>query len=60
MLSYSVTLDSVILWTVAHSVHGVLQARILEWVAIFFSRGSFQPKDGTLIFSIGISVFVFN
>ena len=22
------------------SVHGILQARILEWVAIFFSRGS--------------------
>ena len=25
------------------SVHGILQARILEWVAISFSRGSFQP-----------------
>ena len=28
-------------------VHGILQARILEWVAIFFSRGSSQPKDRT-------------
>ena len=27
------------------SVHGILQARILEWVAISFSRGSFQPRD---------------
>ena len=27
------------------SVHGILQARILEWVAILFSRGSSQPKD---------------
>ena len=27
------------------SVHGVLQARILEWVAIPFSRGSSQPRD---------------
>ena len=27
------------------SVHGILQARILEWVAIHFSRGSSQPKD---------------
>ena len=27
------------------SVHGILQARILEWVAISFSRGSFQPWD---------------
>ena len=29
------------------SVHGILQARILEWVAIPFSRRSSQPKDGT-------------
>ena len=29
------------------SVHGVLQARILEWVAISFSRGSSQPRDRT-------------
>ena len=27
------------------SVHGILQARILEWVAIHFSRGSSQPWD---------------
>ena len=27
-------------------VHGVLQARILEWVVIPFSRGSFQPREG--------------
>ena len=27
------------------SVHGILQARILEWVAISFSRGSSQPWD---------------
>ena len=26
------------------SVHGVLQARIMEWVAILFSRGSSQPR----------------
>ena len=26
------------------SVHGILQARILEWVAISFSRGSANPK----------------
>ena len=28
-------------------VHGILQARILEWIAIPFSRGSSQPKDWT-------------
>ena len=27
------------------SVHGILQARILEWVAIPFSGGSSQPRD---------------
>ena len=27
------------------SVHGILQARILEWVAISFSRGSSAPSD---------------
>ena len=31
------------------SVHGILQARTLEWVAIPFSRGSFQPKDWTQV-----------
>ena len=28
-----------------YTVHGVLQARILEWVAFPFSRGSSQPRD---------------
>ena len=27
------------------SVHGILQARILEWVAILFSQGSSRPRD---------------
>ena len=31
----------------ASSVHGILQARILEWVATFFARGSSQPWDRT-------------
>ena len=31
------------------SVHGTLQARILEWVAISFSRGSSQPRDWTRV-----------
>ena len=29
------------------SVHGILQARILKWVAIPSSRGSSQPRDQT-------------
>ena len=31
------------------SVHGVLQARILDWVAIPFSRGSSLPRDQTQV-----------
>ena len=31
------------------SVHGILQASILEWVAIPFSRGSSQPRDQTQV-----------
>ena len=27
------------------SVHGILQARILEWVSMPFSRGSSRPRD---------------
>ena len=30
-------------------VHGLLQTRILVWVAIPLSRGSSQPKDGTCV-----------
>ena len=29
-------------------IYGILQARILEWVAISFSRGFSQPRDGTV------------
>ena len=40
-------------WTVysppGSSVHGILQARILEWVAISVSRGSSQPRDRTQV-----------
>ena len=31
------------------SVHGILQPRILQWVAMPFSRGSSQPKDRTQV-----------
>ena len=33
------------------SVHGILQAIILEWVAISFSRGSSRPRDQTWVSS---------
>ena len=31
------------------SVHGIFWARVLEWVAISFSRGSSQPRDRTQV-----------
>ena len=31
------------------SVHGIFQARILEWVAVSFSRRSSRPRDGTQV-----------
>ena len=55
MLSCSVVVWLfVTLWTVAppgSSVHGISHARILEWVAIFFSRWSSQSRDQTWIIS---------
>ena len=35
-----------------YTVHGILQARMLEWAAFPFSRGSFQPRDQTQVSSI--------
>ena len=39
------------------SVHGILQARILEWVAILFCKGSCQPRDWTRVFCIAVRFF---
>ena len=39
------------------SVHGIPQARILECVAISFSRGSFQPRDRTHVSCIADRFF---
>ena len=36
----------------APSVHGILQTRILEWVAIPVSRGSSRPRDQTQVFHL--------
>ena len=40
-----------------HTVHGILQARTLEWVAVPFSRGSSQPRDGTQVSHIAGGFF---
>ena len=38
-------------------VHGILQARILKWVAFPFSRGSSQPRDQTQVSCIAGGFF---
>ena len=40
------------------SVHAIVQARILEWVAIPFSRGSSQPRDWTWLSYIAGGLFI--
>ena len=37
-----------------YTVHGILQARILEWVAFPFSRGSSQPRHLTQVSCIKV------
>ena len=41
-----------------YTVHGILQARILEWVAIPFSRGSSQLRDLTQVSRIADGFFI--
>ena len=44
-------------WTY-YTVHGILQARILEWVAFPFSRGSSLPRDWTQVSLIAGGLFI--
>ena len=60
VVSHSVVSDSVTPWTVACQAPlsmGVLQARILECVAMPSSRGSFQPRDRTQVLHIADEFF---
>ena len=56
VLSRPVVSDSANPWTTCSlpgpSVHGILQTRILEWVAMPSSRGSSRPRDRIQVFSI--------
>ena len=38
-------------------IHGISQARLREWVAIFFSRASSQPRDRTWVSCIAVRLF---
>ena len=39
-------------------VHGILQVRLLEWVAFPFSRGSSQPRNRTQVSGIAGRFFI--
>ena len=64
VLSSSVVPDSATPWTVAYQAPlsvGILQARILEWDAVFSFKGSFQPRDQTHITYVScIDIFTMN
>ena len=53
----SISCDSMDCSLLGSSVHGILQARILEWVAISFSRGSSQPRNWTKVSYIAVRFF---
>ena len=44
-------------YPIDYAVHGILQARILEWVDFPFSRGSSQPRDQTQVSRIAGGFF---
>ena len=56
--SESHSIASYSLWPHDCTVHGILQARMLEWVAFLFSRGSYQPRDQTCVSSIAGGFFI--
>ena len=51
--SHSVVLDS----ASPRTIHGILQARILEWIAFPFFKGSSQLRDWTQVLDIIGGVF---
>ena len=60
VLSWSVVSDScdpIDCSLLGSSVHEILQSRILEWVAISFSRGSSRPRNRTQVFCTGGILF---
>ena len=58
-ISHSVVSNSATLWTVTYQapVHGILQARILEWITTPFSKGSSWPRDQTQVSHIAVRFF---
>ena len=53
---HSVMSDSFATPQTIYTVHGNLQARILEWAAVPFSKGSSQPRDRTQVSHISLAL----
>ena len=51
--SYSTVYDPTYCKPPGSSVHTIFQGRILQWVAIFYSRGSSQPRDSLPLRHLG-------
>ena len=49
--------SSILAWFIPCTVHGISQARVPEWVAISFSRGSSRPRDRTQVSRIAGRLF---
>ena len=59
MMMMKVTQLYLTLWDLMdYIVHGILQARIVEWVAFPFSKGSSQARDGTQFSRIAGEFFI--
>ena len=56
--SYPTLCDPMECSLLGSSVHGILQARILEEVAVSFSRGSSQPRDQTWVSCVAGRFFI--
>ena len=48
----------ILYYPVDYTVHGILQARILKWIAFPFSRGSSQPRDRSQVSCIAGRFFI--
>ena len=59
VVKVKVTQLCLILWDpMDYTVHGILQARILEWVALPFSKGFSQPRGQTQVSCIAGGFFI--
>ena len=57
-LAHSCRVHTLCAYSMNYTVHGILQARVLEWVAFPFYRGSSQSRDQTQVSRIAGRLFI--